>query len=127
MSEIIVTHYENSDMHHSIDFNGREDWCEYNKNNELIYHKDSLGDEFWYKDGNEIHYKSHDGGECWFKYDENNRVIHHKISDGRELFYKYKERVEYDQVKISKQEFQRMIDKKGEYSTVESRLEILDL
>ena len=93
----------------------------------LEYEKDGFGNEYWYKDGNEIRYKSHDGVECWFEYDENNNLVHHRISDGREFFYKYKKRVEYDQIEISKKEFQRMIERKGEYSFVESRFEILDL
>jgi len=120
MSRITVSHYENYDIHHTIDFNGREQLDKYDKNKKLIYRKDCLGTEYWYdRDGNEIHYKSHEGMECWSEYDENNNLIHHKINDGREFFYKYKERVEYDRIKMSKQEF--------EEEKVDSRLEILDL
>ena len=93
----------------------------------LEYEQDSLKNEYWYKDGNEIHYKSCEGVECWFEYDENNNLIHHKISDGREFFYKYKERIEYDQTEISKQEFQRMMERKEEYASIESRFEIMEL
>ena len=93
----------------------------------LEYEQDDLGNEYWYKDGNEVRYKSNDGVECWFEYDKNNNLIHHKISDGREFFYKYKERIEYDKIEISKQEFQRMMERKEEYASVESRFEIMEL
>ena len=93
------------------------------------YYKDECDNEYWIEDGNEVRFKSREGIECWFEYDENNNMIHHKISDGREFFYKYKKIVEvrYEQEEISEYEFERMTEEKGDYASVESRLEILDL
>ena len=102
MNEIFTTKYEDGD----------EELHEYDEKGYLVYHKDIVGDEFWYENGNEVHYKSHNGAEVWLEHDKNNNVISHKISDGREYFYKYKEKIEYVQVEISKREFLKMTKKK---------------
>ena len=63
---------------------------EFDSDGNLIYSKDSDGNEYWYEydsNGNEIHYKNSDGYECWNEYDSNGNEIHYKNSDGYERFY----------------------------------------
>jgi len=65
---------------------------EYDKNNNLMYHKNSIGDECWReydKNNNLIHYKDSDGDEYWREYDKNNNLIHYKNSDGFEYWREY--------------------------------------
>jgi len=59
----------------------------YDKNNNLIYSKNSNGYEFWNeydKKNNLIYYKHSNGYEYWNEYDKNNNLIHYKNSNGVE-------------------------------------------
>jgi YD repeat-containing protein len=59
----------------------------YDKNNNLIHHKNSKGIEYWNeydKNNNLIHCKDSDGNEEWNEYDKNNNLIHYKNSKGIE-------------------------------------------
>ncbi len=54
---------------------------EHNKRDNIIYEKDSIGHEEWYKfdeNNNIIHYKNSSGYEDWHKYDENNKRMYCK-------------------------------------------------
>ena len=73
---------------------GSETWFEpkYDKNNKLIYRKDSKGTEEWFeydKNGNLLHYKKSDGDEVWYEYDSKGNCIHTKKSDGDETWTEY--------------------------------------
>ena len=61
---------------------------EYDKNNNLIYYKDSSGYEYWRE------------------YDENNNLIHSKYPDGIEYWYKYNKNNK--RIEINKQEFKQI-------------------
>ena len=57
------------------------DGAEYDKNNNLIYYKNSTGFEYWKefdKNNNLIHSKNSYGSEYWKEYDKNNNLIHYK-------------------------------------------------
>ena len=59
----------------------------YDKNNNLIYYKDSNGYECWKefdKNNNLIYSKSSSGYEFWKEFDKNNNLIHSKDSNGKE-------------------------------------------
>ncbi len=74
----------------------------YDKNNNVIYNKNSDGKEFWweYDENNNLIYRKEDyessavgGGhtvsEYRYKYDENNNLIYEKLRNGMEFWYKY--------------------------------------
>ena len=64
----------------------------YDKNNNLIYIKDSDGYENWWKydeNNNIVHFKDSFGFESWKKYDKNNNLIYYKNTLFGEDWYKY--------------------------------------
>jgi hypothetical protein len=62
----------------------------YNSKGNLIYLKNSDGDEYWYDDmGKYIHSKSPCGYEEWYGYDNNGNCIYFKNSTGYEEWYEY--------------------------------------
>ena len=84
-----LIYYKNSNGREK---NGREKWKEYDENNNLIHCKYSDGSEYWqeYDESNNlIHYKDSNGVEEWKEYDENNNLIHFKNSNGYEEWKKY--------------------------------------
>jgi len=106
---------------------------EYDKNNNLIYFKNTKGYESWKKfdkNKNLIYHKYSNGYEYWRKYDENNKVIHAKNSIGYENWYKYDENNE--QIEITQQEFkqiERRKEKQELYLNIKNsnRFEIMDI
>jgi len=102
---------------------------EYDKNNNLIYFKDSKGYESWKKydkNNNEIYYKSSYGFECWQEFDENNNRIHYKNSNGFERWYKQNENNK--QIKITQQEFKQIERNKVLFNNKKvNRFEIMDI
>ena len=76
---------------------------EYDERNNLVYHKNSDGYEWWKKydeNNNEIYYKNSDGTEWWREYNENNNLIYYKSSNGREYWYKW---IDEKKIKITQQ------------------------
>lgn len=74
------------------DSKGNEYWYEYDAEENKIHGKRSDGDEWWseYDDkGNEIHVKWADGDELWYEYDGKGNEIHEKWSGGTEYWYEY--------------------------------------
>lgn len=105
---------------------------EYDKNNNLVYHKSWYGEEFWYDEkGNEVHWKGTDGSECWYEYDEKGNEIYHKIDDGREFWYKNELKNikhTYQQIPITQKEFERIKrDKELLEREVIERFELMEL
>ena len=102
---------------------------EYDKNNNLIYHKYSSGYEYWYKyddNNNKIHYKNNDGSEYWMEYDENNNLIHYKDFSGYERWYKYDKNNK--RIKITQQEFKQIERRKTYLNNKKiNRFEIMDI
>ena len=64
-----------------------KEFKEYDKNNNIIHHKNSDGYEYWKefdKNNNIIHHKDSDGYEYWKEYDKNNNEIKTlKLSKGK--------------------------------------------
>ena len=81
----------------------------YDKNNNLIYFKDSTGYEYWgeFNENNEqVYFKNNIGFERWFKYDEQHRAT--EIT-----------KQEYKEIELKKEQ-----KKKRNYFT---RFEIMDI
>ncbi len=106
---------------------------EYDKNNNLIYYKNTSGFERWYKydeNNNEVYYRSSGSFEEWRKYDEENRILYYKNfdkieDDKKEKWYKYDK---YGQVSITEQEFERIEKRKLFLNNKKSnRFELMDI
>ncbi len=74
----------------------------YNKNNNLIYYKDSYGEYLkeFNENNNKIYNKSSTGYEIWREYDENNNKI--KITKEKELKFRKKEKEYLSRKKCSR-------------------------
>ena len=104
----------------------------YDKNNNLVYKKNSNGLGKWqeYDDKNNlIHFKNSAGYEDWQEYDENNREIHFKDNSGHEYWYEYNKNNK--KIDITKQEYKeiKFKTKEKEYlsRTKVSRFELIDI
>ena len=102
---------------------------EFDKNNNLIYYKDSFSHEVWKKydeNSNQIYFKNSFGYEQWKEYDENNNRIHYKDSNGYELWYKRDEN--NIPIEITQQEF-KQIERTKLYLNIKrsNRFEIMDI
>jgi len=65
---------------------------EYDNKGNIIYEKNSDGDEYWYEydiKGNLIHFKNSDGKERWHEYDDKGNEIHYKSHDSKEKWWEY--------------------------------------
>ncbi len=112
-----------------------EEIKKYDKNNNLIYFKNSKGSEYWMgydKNNNKIHNKTSYGFEEWAKYDENNNVIHSKYIDSYNCYnhwYKYDENNK--QIGITEKEYKDIEFRKKEKEYLSrtkcSRFEIMDI
>jgi YD repeat-containing protein len=72
----------------------RPDWSiyKYDKNNNEIYFKSSIGSELWheYDENNKvIHFKNESGYEYWNEYDQKGNLIHKVDSHKNETWYTY--------------------------------------
>lgn len=77
----------------------------YDKNDNLVYHKDITGIEHWYEYNNRgyrTYHKISGGFEEWLEYDECDREIHYTCPDAEEWF-RYD--VNGKQIEITEQEF----------------------
>jgi len=66
--------------------------CEYDVNNNLIYHKNSRGHEKWYEydeKNNLIHFKDSDKFEKWYEYDKNNNFIYIRHRNQYKCWFEY--------------------------------------
>ncbi len=100
----------------------------YDENNNLIYYKNSLGDEFWReydKNNNIIYYKDSNDMEYFKKYDENNNCIYYKNFDGKEHWYKYNNK--NSPTRITKQEYEKIIEKEYLSRIKCSRFELIEI
>ena len=61
----------------------------YDEGKNLVYKKDSAGNEYWYKydNGNRIYSKWSNDCESWAKFDEYNRMIYYKDSGNKWEFW----------------------------------------
>ncbi len=76
----------------------------YDKNDNLVYHKDSSGDEYYreYDENNSlIHHKSSEW-EYWYKYDENNKRIIITEKEYKEIEFRKKEKEYNSRTKCSR-------------------------
>ena len=83
---------KNNKLIYRKDSKGTEEWFEYDKNGNVIHYKKSDSSEEWYEydnKGNCIYKKRSNGSECWMEYDNKGREIHSKCADGREDWSKY--------------------------------------
>jgi len=104
----------------------------FDKNNNLIYRKNSYGFEYWQEydeKSNLIHFKDSYGFEFWKEYERNN-LIYFKNSSGVEYWYKYNK--DNSRIKITQQEFkqiERRKEKQELYLNIKrsNRFEIIDI
>jgi YD repeat-containing protein len=67
-----------------------EYWREIDEKNNLIYFRNSLGDEWWQEydaNGNAIYFRTVYGYESWTEFDENNKMLHFRDTDGKQYWY----------------------------------------
>jgi len=87
-----VQYDKNGNLIYQKDSNGNEWWYDYDSHNNLIHLKTSYGYEEWYEydsHNNMIHAKDSNGDEAWYDYDSHNNQIHYKTSNGYETWYDY--------------------------------------
>ena len=81
---------------YSKDSDGNEIWYGYHINGKVavIHSKNKSGYEEWYSydsKGNELHVKYSDGIECWNEYDERGNLINSRTNNGYQEWYAYDE------------------------------------
>lgn len=86
----------------------------YDKNDNLVYCKDTNGTEHWYEYNNRgyrTYHKISGGFEEWFEYDECDREIHYTCPNAEEWF-RYD--VNGKQIEITEQEFDEIKSREQE-------------
>lgn len=88
----ITVYNKNNNEIYFKDTIGREKWYEYDESGNMIHSKDQSGYEEWCeydKNGNRTHYKNTSGGEELHEYDKNGNMIYFKNTKGDEEWYEY--------------------------------------
>ena len=63
-------------------------WYEYNSDGDVIYERNSNGDEEWYDNsGNLIRYRNSDGFEAWSERHSNGYLSHYRDNKGNEYWF----------------------------------------